>query len=230
MNDNTTKIEKEYREASKISGIEWKNNSKTKGMMHVTDDIQVKFDFSREPELSIMPKKFRKVLPPITDLIPELVIWDEKSDLSWFQILLKVRDGIMKTLENHDARSNENKGRYHVSKEMIRSLLKICAEFHPNERLFLLKMDSSGILSQVIVPPGGKGGRRMAFLVPTRLPHDPDVKGTFHSHPSGSGAFSRQDKEVFKQYEVNIIAYYPYLKNNFRAYDNKGMPIDIELV
>ncbi|HME51526.1 MAG TPA: hypothetical protein VKM55_04870 [Candidatus Lokiarchaeia archaeon] len=210
-------------QASEITGVEWKNGSLTKGVLKIDDEVWVEFDFKGYPKLQIFPKEARKRFPPITDLLPALVLWDDDDHPTWAEMLQDLK----KKLEDTRKRTRSASGRPFIEQKFLEGLLEAARGGHPNESIFLLKEDVSGMLTQVWLPPGAQGGPTMAIFSPNRLPYDKTIAASFHSHPSGNGSPSGADLRMFINYKVNIIAYFPYGDHDFKAYDNKGRRVNL---
>nr|MDO8115254.1 hypothetical protein [Candidatus Sigynarchaeota archaeon] len=210
--------------ASKVEGVEWAKKSMTKGTLKITSEVFVEFDFKDYPSFKIFPKEVRTRLPQVVDMLPALVLWDEDNHPTWAEVLQELKAKITAILG-----SNNAPGAPVLDRAMLEGLLDAARRGHPNESFFLLKRDGRGILADVVLPQGAKGGKVAAYFMPDRLPYDAAIEGSFHSHPSGNGAPSEQDLKVFIQYKINVIAYYPYNEKNYKVYNNRGKPIDVEV-
>jgi hypothetical protein len=216
-----------FEEISSIPGVEWFVNSQTKGILHVNEEISIEFNVKGMPSFKIEPKEARARLPQVIELLPELALWDDESEESAPEMLQQLKSKILVIVSGmHMPESDLPR----IARKAILGLLEVAKKGHPNESIYLIKRDPLGVLSEVIVPPGGQGGPVMSIFSPSRLPGDRLIEATFHSHPSGNGHWSRQDLRMFVQYKVNIIAYFPYGADNFKVYDAKGNPIDYEVV
>lgn len=206
--------------------IEWEGQSRRKGTLHVAAGASIKFNFSGAfPRFKVIGKDLRKRLPPVIDLLPELALWEPEDHPLDEELLEKLEDRVIKALRGGDPGEN----RLSIDSKLLEALLALAREGHPNEVLFLLKRDSRGVLAEAVVPQGSKGGKTAAYILPSRLPYDPAIDGSFHSHPSGSPKWSQQDLVVFKRYSVNVIAHNPYTKTSFAAYDNRGNEIGLDV-
>ncbi|MEX2682764.1 MAG: hypothetical protein Q6373_014330 [Candidatus Sigynarchaeota archaeon] len=217
-------IEWQREQASKIAGVEWDGKKRTKGILHVDGNIYVEFNFDGVPSFKIQPKEARERLPRPVDLVPDLVLWDDEAHPTWASVLQALKDQLV-------AATGAKQGSWMpaIDRKLLLGLLDAARRAHPNESFFLLKKGTAGVLDQVVLPQGTKGGPVAAIFTPDRLPYDKDIEASFHSHPSGDGTPSAPDVKAFIKYKVNIIAHAPYGEKDFKAYSNKGNPVEIEV-
>jgi proteasome lid subunit RPN8/RPN11 len=217
-------IDWQREQASKIAGVEWDGKKRTKGILRIDGGVLVEFNFDGVPSFKIQPKEARERLPNPIDLIPALVLWDEDAHPSWAEVLQELKAKIA-------AASGAVSGSWMpaIERKLLLGLLDAARRGHPNESFFLLKKGPTGVLDQVVLPQGTKGGKVMAIFSSDRLPYDKAIEATFHSHPSGNGTPSEPDLKAFVKYKVNIIAHAPYGEHDFKAFTNKGNPIDLEV-
>jgi proteasome lid subunit RPN8/RPN11 len=217
-------IDWQREQASKVAGVEWDGKKKTKGTLRIDEGVIVEFNFDGVPSFKIQPKEARERLPRPIELVPSVVLWDEESHPTWAEVLQELRTKLI-------AANGTRKGDWMpaIERKLLQGLLEAARRGHPNESFFLLKKGPSGVLDQVVLPQGTKGGKVMAIFSPDRLPYDKDIAASFHSHPSGNGMPSEPDVKVFVNYKVNIIAHAPYGEHDYKAFTNKGDPVDIEV-
>ena len=113
-----------------------------------------------------------------------------------------------------------------IERELLDYALEISKDYYPKEFLALLRAENEKI-SELIFVPGLKSSDRSATFDSYMLPHYFDVVGTIHSHPSESFQPSDKDLMVFSRYPVNIILFYPFCEDCWRAYDPEGRDINL---
>ncbi len=217
-------IDWQREQASKVAGVEWDGKKRTKGTLRIDSDVFVEFNFDGMPSFKIQPKEARERLPHPVDVIPALVLWDEDAHPSWAEVLQELKVKLA-------AATGAVSGTWMpaIERKLLQGLLDAARRGHPNESFFLLKKGSLGVLDQVVLPQGTKGGKVMAIFTPERLPYDKNIEASFHSHPSGNGTPSEPDIKAFIKYKVNIIAHAPYGEHDYKAYTNKGKPVDLDV-
>lgn len=119
-----------------------------------------------------------------------------------------------------------------ITREMLLGILEIAKEKYPNEFLATLS-HRRGVIFEINIIPGTIEGDRFSVLQPYMQP--PDLKfrvaGTVHSHPSPSAHPSRADVIFFgKNGSTHLIVAYPYTMRSWRAYNNRGEEIELEVV
>ncbi len=219
-------IEWQREQASKVAGVEWDGKKKTKGILHIDGGVLVEFNFDGMPSFKIQPKEARERLPHPVDLIPALVLWDEDAHPSWAEVLQELK---VKLAAVRGSAAGNGSWMPAIERKLLLGLLDAARRGHPNESFFLLKKGPTGVLDQVILPQGTKGGKVMAIFSPDRLPYDKAIEASFHSHPSSNGTPSDPDLKAFLKYKVNIIAHAPYGEYDYKAFTNKGNPVDLEV-
>ncbi|MBN2152726.1 MAG: hypothetical protein JW839_14840 [Candidatus Lokiarchaeota archaeon] len=220
-------VEWQREQASTVPGVEWDAKKPTKGILRIGGDVLVEFNFDGVPSFKVQPKEARERLPRPVDLLPEVVLWDDETHPPWAEVLQSLKEKLLALL----AASGADGGPWMpaIGRKILLGLLDAARHGHPNESFFLLKRGPGGVLDQVILPQGTKGGPVAAIFTPDRLPYDKDIQASFHSHPSGGGMPSPADIKAFIKYKVNIIAHAPYGEHDFKAFTNKGIPIEIEI-
>jgi proteasome lid subunit RPN8/RPN11 len=215
-------IDWQREQASKITGVEWDGKKKTKGILRVDDEVLVDFNFDGVPSFKIQPKEARERLPRPIELVPSVVLWDEAVHPTWAEVLQEMRTKLI-------AANETRKGDWMpaIEHKLLQGLLEAARRGHPNESFFLLKKGPAGVLDQVVLPQGTKGGKVMAIFSPDRLPYDKNIQASFHSHPSGNGTPSAPDVKVFINYKVNIIAHAPYSDRDYKVFNNKGEALEL---
>jgi len=117
-----------------------------------------------------------------------------------------------------------------IRRELFEYLLQLARDFYPNEfGGFLREID--GIFEEVLIIPKGHFGKRAIFFDPWLLPHDENIKGTVHSHPTSYGKPSKADLHFFSKFGgIHIIIAYPFEKWSVKAYTSDGKEVKIEIV
>lgn len=102
---------------------------------------------------------------------------------------------------------------------------------YPNEFGGVLRADPPGVISELMLVPGGTAGRRHANFHLYMLPADLSVVGTVHSHPSGALHPSDADLRLFRNWgRRHIIVGAPYSPGSWRVYDGNGAPTSLQVV
>ena len=119
-----------------------------------------------------------------------------------------------------------------ITRSMLEGILEIAKEKYPMEFLATLT-HKDGVIFEINMIPGTIEGDHFSVLQTHMQP--PDLKfrvcGTVHSHPSQYPIPSRADIIFFgKQGNTHIIVAHPYSMRSWRAYDNMGKPIELEVV
>ena len=117
-----------------------------------------------------------------------------------------------------------------IKKELLDGILALCRDHHPREILGLLRIDK-GIVTEFILPPGALTSNSSGVFFPSRIPLDPSLEGTIHSHPSGSLNPSLQDlNDIFKKKRFHFIVGYPYDFSKIKCFDKKGNELNIKII
>ncbi len=86
-------------------------------------------------------------------------------------------------------------------------------------------------ITQLVLLPGTVSGDEHALLHTWMAPVDGSIKGTLHSHPDEHPYPSDADFELFaEEGVVHIILCRPYGPDDWRAYDFRGVPVELEVV
>jgi proteasome Rpn11 subunit JAMM motif . Metallo peptidase. MEROPS family M67B len=110
---------------------------------------------------------------------------------------------------------------------------------HPDEYMGLLRgeaasavgLDRSGtVLTDVLVIPGTESNPVSATVKTNMMPNDLRAAGSIHSHPNGVLRPSDADLATFTRNDVHIILGAPYGRENWRAFDREGTPIDLPML
>lgn len=132
----------------------------------------------------------------------------------------------------------------HIATDVLEDLLGASQSQLPNEFLALLvaehrseveitgqsTVDGEYIITSYYVVPGTTSGPTSASLQSINVPVHGKVVGSFHSHPSGALRPSQEDRNMFRQYPVNIIAGPPFTMESWKAFNPRGEPTRVETV
>ncbi len=109
---------------------------------------------------------------------------------------------------------------------MVDFLKGVSKNNHPNEFVGLLR-EKHGMISEILVIPGSRGGRGFASMRQYMVPLISNSMGSVHSHPSNNNRPSKQDLIFFQRNgKFHIIICFPYEDENIAVYDNNGKKQD----
>ncbi|MEM1513361.1 MAG: Mov34/MPN/PAD-1 family protein [Candidatus Thermoplasmatota archaeon] len=119
-----------------------------------------------------------------------------------------------------------------IKKECLNTIIESAKEMHPKEFLAFLSVGKKkDIIEEFVIVPQMIYGKRSASFNLAMLPVDKSIVGTAHSHPSGSYLPSIEDLQTFgKSGRIHIIVAYPYNEETWKAYDNMGREITLEVI
>jgi proteasome lid subunit RPN8/RPN11 len=118
-----------------------------------------------------------------------------------------------------------------ITRRALDSALASGASAYPNEFGGVLRADPPGVISELLLVPGGTAGRRHANFRLYMLPADLTVVGSVHSHPSGALRPSDADLQLFRNWgRRHIIVGAPYGQGSWRAYDSNGAETHLAVV
>jgi proteasome lid subunit RPN8/RPN11 len=126
-----------------------------------------------------------------------------------------------------------------IAESALGFALAASADAHPDEYMGLLRgesastvgLDESGtVLTDVLVIPGTETNPVSATVKTNMVPNDLRAAGSIHSHPNGVLRPSDADLGTFGRNEVHIIVGAPYGRDDWRAFNRKGEPIDLPVL
>jgi proteasome lid subunit RPN8/RPN11 len=118
-----------------------------------------------------------------------------------------------------------------ITRRALTSALASARSAYPNEFGGVLRAEPPGVISELMLVPGGTAGRRHANFHLYMLPADLSVVGTVHSHPSGALHPSDADLRLFRNWgRRHIILGSPFSPGSWRAYDGNGAPMSLQVV
>lgn len=126
-----------------------------------------------------------------------------------------------------------------IADDALQFALQASEDSHPNEYMGQLRgqdahtlgLDRDGtVITDVLIAPGTKTTPTSAEFKPTYMPNDLKSVGSIHSHPNGALHPSNADLATFTRGSVHIIVGAPYRRSDWRAFDRKGEPTDLEIL
>jgi proteasome lid subunit RPN8/RPN11 len=118
-----------------------------------------------------------------------------------------------------------------ITRRTLESALASSRSSLPNEFGGVLRADPPGVISELLLIPGGTSGRRHANFHLYMIPADLTVVGTIHSHPSGALHPSDADLRLFRSWgRRHVILGAPFSKGSWRAYDGNGRETTLDVV
>ncbi|HTT74294.1 MAG TPA: Mov34/MPN/PAD-1 family protein [Thermoplasmata archaeon] len=118
-----------------------------------------------------------------------------------------------------------------ITRHALDSALASARSAYPNEFGGVLRAEPPGVISELLLIPGGTAGRRHANFHLYMLPADLSVTGTVHSHPSGALHPSEADLMLFRGWgRRHLILGAPYGPGAWRAYDGNGREVRLEVI
>ncbi|MGA7922384.1 MAG: Mov34/MPN/PAD-1 family protein [Thermoplasmata archaeon] len=118
-----------------------------------------------------------------------------------------------------------------ITRQCLDSALACGRSALPNEFGGVLRADTPGIITDVLLLPGTTAGRRHANFQLYMMPIDFGVSGTVHSHPSGALFPSEADVRLFRHWgRRHVIIGTPFGPGSWRAYDGNGQEVSLSVV
>jgi len=134
-------------------------------------------------------------------------------------------------LDNNKEKSVQPK--WKITKKCLNLIFESSKSTYPNEFGGLLRVDTElkDTIIEVILLPGTVSGDSHAIFKLHMLPIDFSIVGTVHSHPSQYPIPSEADVQLFrKKGKLHIIVANPYNMQSWKAYDNNGKEIEIDVI
>jgi proteasome lid subunit RPN8/RPN11 len=117
-----------------------------------------------------------------------------------------------------------------IRRGVIELIMESSKDSLPNEFAALLKAKRD-VIYEIALLPGTISGDRSAIMQIWNRPIDLGYVGTVHSHPSGVIYPSDEDKFLYSKFgNVHIIVGYPFNIHSWRAFNNEGIEIKVEMV
>ncbi len=188
-----------------------------------TNDVFLDIDYSKYPKRPkvVLIKSNGQIYKNLEPMISSLKSWKKKSASSIVDLINEIMTVV------NSMQSNE----ILIKKELLEGILALCQEQHPREILGLLRFEK-GFVSEFILPPGALTSVSSGIFSPSRIPLDPSLEGTIHSHPSGNPNPSLGDiNGVFKIKRFHFIIAYPYNSLNcVKCFDTYGYEISFRII
>ncbi|HEV2519015.1 MAG TPA: Mov34/MPN/PAD-1 family protein [Thermoplasmata archaeon] len=118
-----------------------------------------------------------------------------------------------------------------ITRRCLDSALACAASAYPNEFGGILRADTPGTISELLLLPGTTAGHRHANFQLYMMPVDLGTAGTVHSHPSGALHPSEADVRLFRHWgRRHLILGHPFGPGQWRAYDGNGLEVSLDVV
>ena len=186
------------------------------------NDINLDIDFKnypKKPKITLI-KPDGQTYGDIESMVSTLKYWKKKEPHSIVDIINDIFMLLDRVSSNEIA----------IKKELIDGILGLCKNQHPNEILGFLRVQNS-IATEYILLPGALTNEKSGVFFPGRIPSDPSLQGTVHSHPRGNPYPSQVDLEtVFMTKQFHFISAYPYTYASTKCFDQKGNEMNYKII
>ncbi len=116
-----------------------------------------------------------------------------------------------------------------IARDTLSFILEVSKSSAPREFAGMLAAEGD-IITEVIIVPGTEANEESAVMQLFMLPNVPTI-GTVHSHPTENARPSSADLELFERKgRYHIIVAAPYDTSSWVCYNNKGEPVELEVV
>lgn len=117
-----------------------------------------------------------------------------------------------------------------IAFDLLNFAMELGKSSYPKEFAGLLSADR-GVISNLVILPGSASSRKAASIKLGYLPTGMKIIGSVHSHPSSNSFPSQADLRFFSKCgPYNLIVFYPFRKGDWRFYDGRGNPIDVQVI
>jgi proteasome lid subunit RPN8/RPN11 len=123
--------------------------------------------------------------------------------------------------------------KWKIKRKCLDLILESAKSTFPNEFAAFLRVDKEkkDTIIELIILPGTISGDSHAIFRLHMLPIDFSIVGTIHSHPSPSYRPSEADLQFFRKTgKVHIIVADPFGYDSWKAFDQIGNEINIEII
>jgi len=118
-----------------------------------------------------------------------------------------------------------------IRRKAVDFVLQAARNVYPAEFIGLLKPDTKGAITEVLLFPGTTFAHSFSAIDFLQVPIGQRYVGSVHSHPGWSNRPSAGDLRFFSHYgRMHLIICLPFDENSIAAYDNKGKPIELQIV
>ena len=117
-----------------------------------------------------------------------------------------------------------------ILKETLDLVIECSKDQHPCEFAAALRAEN-GVITEIMPVPGSISGEEHAILPMHMLPPDRSICGVIHSHPIPDASWSDEDLHLFGKFgHLHIIIAYPYSRDSWKAYNQKGESVHLDVV
>ncbi len=117
-----------------------------------------------------------------------------------------------------------------ITERVLKMISESAKDSHPKEFAAGLR-EIDGVISELILVPGTVSGPVSAIMRLNNLPVDFSIVGVVHTHPTSNPSPSQRDLTMFGRYgRIHVIMAYPYTLDSWKAYDQTGKEIDLEVI
>lgn len=117
-----------------------------------------------------------------------------------------------------------------IKQELLRLLLEMGRDAHPNEFAALL-IEKDGVIEEMNLVPGTITGSSSASVFFDMMPLGTHRAGSAHSHPNGVLHPSDADVNFFSRAgRFHLIIGYPYRAGDWQCFSADGEPCKIEVI
>lgn len=187
------------------------------------NDVFLDIDYRKYPKRPkvVLIKENGQIFSNLDTVILSLKSWKKKNPLPIVELINELFMFV------NNMQSNE----ILINRELLNGIMALCREQHPREILGLLRVEK-GITTEFILPPGALTSDSSGIFFPSRLPLDPSLEGTVHSHPSGNPVPSLGDlNNVFKLKRFHFILAYPYNRLDcVKCFDKNGKELKFKII
>ncbi|TFG19979.1 MAG: hypothetical protein EU529_15610 [Promethearchaeota archaeon] len=187
------------------------------------NDVSLEINFKNYPKKPkvILVREDGQTDNSLDTMLTALKSWKKKNPLPIVELINELFTFV------NSMQSNE----ILINSELLDGIMALCREQHPREILGLLRVEK-GITTEFILPPGALTSDSSGIFFPSRLPLDPSLEGTVHSHPSGNSNPSLGDlNNVFKKKRFHFIIGYPYNSLScVKCFNKNGNEIPFKII
>ncbi|PKL69779.1 MAG: proteasome protein [Methanomicrobiales archaeon HGW-Methanomicrobiales-1] len=117
-----------------------------------------------------------------------------------------------------------------IRQELLRLLLELGRDAHPNEFAALL-IEKDGVIEEMNLVPGTITGSSSASVFFDMMPLGTHLAGSAHSHPNGVLHPSDADVRFFPRAgRFHLIIGYPYRTGDWQCFSADGEPCKLEVI